>query len=325
MRKICRNCGTPANRSDRFCRVCGSGDLVPYDPPRSKGRAIGSFAIWFAIWLGIQTAVTVAFLIGPMVSVFSDPSFFKLSDAEAAEKILTAFAEHINLIGVVYSALFIAAVVIIFAVRQKKRDRLGVVPAKNYFSETGVRGAAPVVCIASVALGAALNRVITFIVDVIPWPGSFVDSFDRTYSELLSGTEPFWLEILCIAVFAPLCEELLFRGIGVSRLRSAFPAPLTVLVTAFVFGAAHGTPIAIAYATVFGAVQAVVFLKQKSILPVVLSHFAFNLTSLLSTGTYGSDVLNLALFFICAGMVMGSMWFLTRDSVRDKNEEGKEI
>ena len=325
MRKFCRNCGAPADRTDAYCRVCGSGLLAYYEPPRGKGRAIGSTAIWYAIWLACQTAVTLVFLIPAMVSAFSE-SLSDYSYYDLVDRILEGFLRYENAVSIIYTVLFVGVVAIVFSVMQKKRDRLGVVPQKNLFREIGVTGAPVSVCLCCVAVGAALNRVVSFIVDVIPWPESFIDSFDSTYEGLLGNSDPMWVVILSAAVCAPLCEEVLFRGIACSRLRGPFPHVIAVLTSSLVFGVAHGTPIAIAYATVFGVVQACIFLRHRSLLPVIICHFAFNLTALLSTETYGSSVLNLALFFIAAAVCFGGIWFVTKKpSANDNTEDNASV
>ena len=141
---------------------------------------------------------------------------------------------------------------------------------------------------------------------------SVSESFDQTYSGAYEGPEPVWIMILSVAILAPVCEEVIFRGIGCSRIRSAFPHVVTVLVTSLIFGTAHGTPIAIAYATAFGVVQAVIFLKHRSLLPVVLCHFAFNLSGVLSENTYGNPALNIALFLISICVSAACMFYVLK-------------
>ena len=78
MKKICKSCGAEAHPRANFCRYCGSSLLVPYEPPRSKGRAIGSFFIYFGIWLAAQVVTSVVFLVPITLSLFSNPNLIRM-------------------------------------------------------------------------------------------------------------------------------------------------------------------------------------------------------------------------------------------------------
>ncbi len=307
MRKICKNCGTPPSGGDLFCRRCGGSEFVVYDPPAGKGRSIGSFLIWLAVYFGVQTYVSVAFIVFSIREMH--PTF-----EGTINYLVEVLEKKTVLISVVSSFLFIAVYLVVTAIRQGKRKKLGSVPARRLFRETGFRGAPAAVCLFSVVLGAALNVVISFVVAVIPWPDFASDSFDQTYSVLSADVTPLWLIILAVAVCAPLCEELLFRGIGCSRLTGSFPKAVAVIITSAVFGVVHGTPIAIAYATVFGVIQAFIFLRHRSLLPVVLCHFGFNFTSVFLEYLPADPALNLGVLFICAAAALGTGYLILKKS-----------
>ena len=57
--------------------------------------------------------------------------------------------------------------------------------------------------------------------------------------EILDSTA---IMILSVAVVAPIAEELLFRGIGVSKIRKTLGAVPAVLIASVLFAAAHGEP-----------------------------------------------------------------------------------
>ncbi len=311
MKRICKSCGAEALRQAGFCRFCGSSLIVPYEPPRSKGRAIGSFFIYFGIWLASQTVLSVVFIVPITVSVLSNPNTVRMGYGSLYDLMMEKIVRYETLISVLSSLLFLAVVCLIFIIRQKKRDACGVVPEKNYFREIGFIKAPLSVCAVSLVVGVALNRIVTYIVDIIPWPDLFVESFEQTYEPLLGG-ESFVLIFIATVIMAPITEEFLFRGIACSRFTPAFPHVVAVIFSSLAFGIAHGTPIAIIYASAFGVVQACIFLRHRSLYPVILCHFGFNLIATVAPDMIGSVTLDLTVFFVCAAASVAGIWFLTK-------------
>lgn len=84
---------------------------------------------------------------------------------------------------------------------------------------------------------------------------------------------------LVVTLVAPAVEELTYRGLGVSLLMP-YGAPLAILVTGLLFGAAHGLVVALPILAIFGIVVAWVRLRTDSIYPPALLHGAFNAIAL---------------------------------------------
>jgi membrane protease YdiL (CAAX protease family) len=85
---------------------------------------------------------------------------------------------------------------------------------------------------------------------------------------------------VAVAVVAPIVEELVYRGAGMSLLLR-FGAPVAVVATAVGFGLGHGLLLALPALVVFGLVTAVVRLRTGSVYPTMLIHGLFNATSLI--------------------------------------------
>lgn len=82
-----------------------------------------------------------------------------------------------------------------------------------------------------------------------------------------------------VALIAPVVEELMYRGAGMSLL-ARFGAPVAVAATALGFGLGHGLVLALPALVFFGLVTAWLRLRTESVVPCVLVHCAFNATSL---------------------------------------------
>lgn len=87
---------------------------------------------------------------------------------------------------------------------------------------------------------------------------------------------PFLANFVVIAVVAPVVEELLFRGVGFAVVRQVAGDAAAVVVTAILFGLAHGLVVALPVLAIFGAVLAAVRWRSRSVYPPMILHGIFN-------------------------------------------------
>jgi len=106
----------------------------------------------------------------------------------------------------------------------------------------------------------------------------FFPSYNEV-SDLLSGGS-LVMQIISVGVAAPVVEELVFRGILISRMRW-LPAWAAVLIQAALFGLVHMNLFQGLYAFLAGLLLGWVFVKYRSIIMVIIGHMAYNLTSVL--------------------------------------------
>lgn len=76
-------------------------------------------------------------------------------------------------------------------------------------------------------------------------------------------------------VISPVCEELLFRGVFLNRLKIIVPTSFAIIISSVLFGGLHGYG-NIVSATVFGACMCIIYLKTNNILTCILAHFINN-------------------------------------------------
>lgn len=84
------------------------------------------------------------------------------------------------------------------------------------------------------------------------------------------------LSFVAVVFVAPITEELLYRGVGMSLLLARAGTPVAVGVTAAFFGLGHGLLLSLAAFVWFGIVIAFLRLRTDSIYPAFLVHCAFN-------------------------------------------------
>lgn len=101
--------------------------------------------------------------------------------------------------------------------------------------------------------------------------------------------EPNYLRLInsaCFCLATALSEELIFRGMAINVIKSKFNRPLTLIISALVFGAVHfiagvfsnplGALIQAGYTLFLGLIVGFVYLYGGSIYAAVFIHFLFN-------------------------------------------------
>jgi membrane protease YdiL (CAAX protease family) len=91
------------------------------------------------------------------------------------------------------------------------------------------------------------------------------------------------IQVLLIAIAAPISEEVCFRGFLFGGLRERFPRLVAALISGLVFGGLHATTgiSAVPILVAFGFILALLYEKTGSIVPGILLHMLNNSVALL--------------------------------------------
>ncbi len=81
---------------------------------------------------------------------------------------------------------------------------------------------------------------------------------------------------IVVAVFAPILEEILFRGVILDGLQAGFSAIFAALICGAVFSLYHQNPVQTVYQFCCGVAYALLAVRAKSVLPTMLAHFLNN-------------------------------------------------
>jgi membrane protease YdiL (CAAX protease family) len=101
-----------------------------------------------------------------------------------------------------------------------------------------------------------------------------------------SRAAAFVVFFVVVTVVAPFVEELTYRGLGFTLL-SPFGVWVAIVLTGFLFAAAHGLVIALPVLTFFGIVVGWLRAKTESVYPGMLLHGTFNGVALIVAVTIG--------------------------------------
>ncbi|MCX6347392.1 MAG: CPBP family intramembrane metalloprotease, partial [Actinobacteria bacterium] len=87
--------------------------------------------------------------------------------------------------------------------------------------------------------------------------------------------------LIVVSVIAPVCEEIFFRGFLFQGFKKRWGVPAGMLISSFLFSAAHLDLYNFLPLLAIGWVLAYLFHKTKSLLPVIFLHAIYNLILIL--------------------------------------------
>lgn len=299
----CPRCQSEFLDGDLFCPNCGCPRPRPVSPFKKGVAAIAKAVGYVLLFLAVQSA-TIGAYSGILAVQTLITSGGNLSDAELYERIYGALYQNISVINLISGALTILLLALFFAVRHK-----------NMFAEIHLKKVKPSIVLWAAIAGVAFNIFVSVTINFLPLPDAWFEGLEEQYAYIGEGTSLI-LEILSTAVLTGFLEETIFRGLVDSRLRTGLPTWLSVILSALIFGLCHGTPIAIGYAFVVGIVFSLLFLRHGSILPSMVCHMCFNLTSFFLTTD--NPVLLLGLYIVSIGTMLFAFYSLFK---RDRTED----
>lgn len=176
-----------------------------------------------------------------------------------------------NLIGYTFSMLF----VILFAWRNKTGGRR----ARVFYFKSSPLLSYPLLVILTLALAVVLDPL----TNLIPMPEIVEELF-----ALLATKDIYTLLMVCI--IGPILEEVLFRGLILDGFLNRYGAVKAIFWSAFLFGLFHLNPWQFIPGFTIGLFLGWLYLKTRSLVPVILVHMVNNSLSYTLMYIYGSEI-----------------------------------
>ena len=107
----------------------------------------------------------------------------------------------------------------------------------------------------------------------------FYEMFTEMMKELTGG--PFWSSFLTVAIFAPIFEEWMCRGMVLRGLLTKMKPGWAIVVSALFFAVIHANPWQALNAFMIGLVMGYVYYKTGSLILTMIIHFVNNGTSVI--------------------------------------------
>ncbi len=114
---------------------------------------------------------------------------------------------------------------------------------------------------------------------------SGISAADKSYEETLSSlySASFPVQIVCLGILIPICEELVFRGLMFRRIRQNSSFVAAALYSSVVFGFLHMNMVQMLYGFFLGMTFCYLYEKYGSVKAPVFAHVSANVFSVLLT------------------------------------------
>jgi len=276
----CENCGmeftpgSPGNTTDPLPK----SDFNEYKPkeippetgspaPSKLGKFLSACAhavFYVMVFIGCQSTVVGTYLFSLLNG---DPSL--LNDPDVMNHLIEMVNERTVLILLISNLLTVLLLCGLMHIRQKEPMlEFEVYPVNPFRFGTFA------------LFGAAMNVFVSVTMSAIPFPEELIEQHSAQTVSLYGGAN-ILLEIFSVAVVAGITEELIFRGVVMSRLRKGMGTAAAVVISAAIFGAVHGSVLAVIYAALLGLLIGAMYARYGSVVPGMVFHVFFNMTSYL--------------------------------------------
>lgn len=105
-------------------------------------------------------------------------------------------------------------------------------------------------------------------------PAEFVGSMTESTAQSTEFVGAL-IGLITTSVLAPIAEELVFRGVLLTRLKSRFGTKTAILISSALFGLTH-LSLAMVRAALFGACMCILYLRTENILVPIVIHMVYN-------------------------------------------------
>lgn len=253
-------------------------------------------AAYFGVYFGVQ--VVIGIFIGLIFSIGSVAS----GTMPDVTTLLYKYSMEITLFANVFSILGCIGLSFLFKRGERRVDAL-----LDINIDFGRRWKIIVSCL---LLGVVGQFSILLILSIIPFPAEWLTLLEDNSQLILES--PMLIRVLSVAIVAPLAEEIIFRACIQGSLQRGMPKWAAIVIASLVFGVMHGTPIGIIYASVLGVLMGWLYAEFDSIVPSMLFHFTYNLTSLLINEQIFENpvayfiylIVSTVLFALCIGYII---------------------
>ncbi|MCF2683353.1 CPBP family intramembrane glutamic endopeptidase [Faecalicatena contorta] len=237
----------------------------------------GPILIKWAIGIGVGMAAMIALMMVYIGTHYTTTEALNsLMDnqdkmMELYGKIVVKYMDYSTIVEGVAALVTIPVMAVMFHKDRVKERIQGVIPNRK----------APIwkyaaIVIMALAMSLGLNNLIII---------GNLSAVDETYATTMNAlySAPLILQIVCLAVLVPICEEYVFRGLFFQRMRARTSYRYAAIYSSLVFGMLHMNLIQMIYGFILGLMLTYVYEKYGSLKAPIIAHMSMNLLSVLAT------------------------------------------
>ena len=224
-------------------------------PPAPRlGPNLGYAILMTMTFLGIQVVC------GSLVSLAIALMHGKASTTAAATPIVTLVANSLAF-----------ATILAWGASANRESWRASLPA----APLGASSTAAVI-LSTVGLGAVLSEAGNLFTMILPIPESIM----AIMRSILNNADHPALSAILVVVFAPITEEILFRGLILRGLLSRMRAPAAIATSALLFALVHANPWQFIGPLALGVLFGWWYVRTRSLIPCILGHAVNNALAL---------------------------------------------
>lgn len=199
-----------------------------------------------------------------------------MEDSARYEKMMEAVLKQTQSVEVLLqggAALITIPVMIFMMYRDRRKEKLQGI---TVVTKKAAAWKYPAIVVLAAAMCLALNNFIVL--------GNLA-SYSETYEETMEifYQPPFVVQLICLGILVPVCEELVFRGLMFRRMRANVRFGFAAVCTSIIFSIVHMNLVQMLYGFAMGMVMAYVYEKYGSVLAPITAHIAANVLSVVVT------------------------------------------
>ncbi len=251
-----------------------------------NGKRVWRTVYPLLVWFLAQTVIQYIYLLVKAfeyVGVIGIEAFNALENPdqfnELMDYLLDVTTKDALVLTLVCNVVTIAVLAVFYFFDKNKWDKLNPLHLKS------VRNPLQYVLNSSVAVSCCIgfNIIVSLIaaIAISMFGEQVMQSYDSVASAIDSA--PMWLQILTVVISAPVCEELLMRGLIYKRLRSFMKPVFSALISSAIFGVIHGNWVQFVYAFAVGFIAAYVYEYTRNLFAPILFHMVANGISTLAS------------------------------------------
>ncbi len=274
--------------------------------------AVGRAFLYMLVYLGSQIIVTIVYSIVIFARVaMANPSLLQGDLGSLVQHVTEKTLEGSMAVLVISLALTILIYLVFFIARKK-----------NFLKEIhAVRPAGDYLVWLMIPMGILWQFFISGAMSFLPIPQTMLEDYAYTF-DLTMGGSALW-QVIAVVVAAPICEEVVFRGLVYTRLKKGMATWVALILQALVFGLVHGQIVWISYAFVTGIIIGLLFEAYDSLLAPLLFHFAVNASSYLMP--LMPDFNGAQYFYFAASVILSMLLMLhVLKGLKKSREEARE-
>lgn len=143
-----------------------------------------------------------------------------------------------------------------------------------------------------------LQPIVDILTKIFPSYNEINDTFkDASYN---------YFSVLCITLFIPIFEEILFRGMILNDIRSKINIIAAVIIQGILFGVYHMNMVQGIYAAFLGIILGFIYIWSGSIISTIIAHITFNISGIaVFPYIFNESSYNMVIYISIIGLIVG--------------------